>query len=212
MKILFVLALWLPSATLANSDPSTPVAGQVCPSLHLAAAQQAGATDVVVISFRIAPDSSVKNAAIAQTSGDAGLDATVLRCVQALHLQPAFEDGVAVENGQTISVRWSTRTVAVVDSGEHPQPASDPSGPRHGCADFLPAAFRSAHVDAKTGMSFRVTTMGTVAEPAVSQPSGNGELDAAALDCVGTWRFLPAMRNGAPMEIPWQATVIWRTR
>jgi TonB family protein len=88
----------------------------------------------------------------------------------------------------------------------HPPP---PSGAHpHRCAFFPPAAMLN-RAGGDVLMSFTVATDGAVQNPVVAKPSGNADLDAGATACVAQWRYKPALKDGVPIAVPWQATIRW---
>jgi TonB family protein len=96
-------------------------------------------------------------------------------------------------------------TTAPVAAGSMPFPVS--TGKAHVCNSFYPSAEKDAHIEGNTEVTFHVTVDGTTKDAAVSKSSGNANLDAAAVTCVGDWHYKPL-----PMEVPQSATVYWRSR
>jgi len=56
-------------------------------------------------------------------------------------------------------------------------------------------------------LDFRVGVDGNVRDLVVGISSEDGVADALALECVRDWRYSPATKRGAPVEVPWTATV-----
>lgn len=61
----------------------------------------------------------------------------------------------------------------------------------------------------RTTLSFRITAEGTVTGIVVTESSGFELLDKAAVACAAEWQYKPAVQNGQPIEVPWQAKVRW---
>lgn len=90
-------------------------------------------------------------------------------------------------------------------------PASGPVpiGKPHVCMqNYPPEAIRTGQ-QGRTSLSFRITAEGTVADIVVSESSGFEALDKASVACAAEWRYQPAVRDGKPIEVPWQAKVRW---
>lgn len=82
-------------------------------------------------------------------------------------------------------------------------------GRPHACADLYPQAAVEAKAEGVTTLSFIVTAEGTTRDITVVASSGNADLDAAAVTCVGRWRYRPQTENGVPEEARWQGSVRW---
>src|SRR5258706_9308180 len=79
-------------------------------------------------------------------------------------------------------------------------------GRPHSCAHWQGS---NSGVEGITTIAFLVTQEGAVADPRVIAPSGDEKQDAASLQCVRTWRYRPAVRDGMPVESPWKADIAW---
>lgn len=64
-----------------------------------------------------------------------------------------------------------------------------------------------SRLQGSTKVGFDITADGTVANIAVVTSSGSKELDDAVIDCVGHWRYIPAMKGGIAVSVPWLAIV-----
>jgi protein TonB len=74
-------------------------------------------------------------------------------------------------------------------------------------ADYLhnpkpeyPAVAKYRHWEGRVVLRVRVLADGSCGQAAVQQSSGHEVLDASALEAVREWRFVPAKRNGQPVE------------
>jgi TonB family protein len=83
-------------------------------------------------------------------------------------------------------------------------------GRPHVCSQAYPAAAIEAHAEGTTLLAFKVTAEGSVKDPTIARSSGNEDLDDAALQCVTRWRYKPATQDGKPVEVKWQANVVWK--
>jgi protein TonB len=61
-------------------------------------------------------------------------------------------------------------------------------------------------VQARVRLRLVIRADGTTRGAEIAVPSGRAELDAAAMDAVRQWRFLPARRNGEAIE---SVVLIW---
>jgi TonB family protein len=89
-------------------------------------------------------------------------------------------------------------------------PVGGSIGRPHVCTQNYPQAAMAAHAEGTTLLAFKVTAEGTVKDPTVARSSGNQDLDDAALRCVAFWHYKPATRDGKPVEVAWQANVVWK--
>ena len=85
-----------------------------------------------------------------------------------------------------------------------------PDGTPHVCMNDYP---ESAIWDGAEGMAqvaFRIGADGKVRNVTLVKSTGNEDLDAATLGCVGRWSYKPATRGGIAVEVPWRAAVEWK--
>lgn len=73
-------------------------------------------------------------------------------------------------------------------------------------APGLSSTARLEAVEARVRLRLLIRADGSVAGVEVAVPSGRPELDAAALDAARHWRFLPARRDGEPID---SVALIW---
>jgi len=90
-----------------------------------------------------------------------------------------------------------------VDSEPHMDEASAAGNPK----PVYPAASRKLGEVGTVMIRVYVLADGTVGELHLAQSSGFGRLDAAALDAVRKWRFVPAMRAGQPIAMWYMQSV-----
>ena len=63
-----------------------------------------------------------------------------------------------------------------------------------------------------TLVSFVITAEGAIEHPIISETSGNSDVDTASLKCVVPWRYHPALRDGIPVAVDWEAYIAWNPR
>lgn len=88
---------------------------------------------------------------------------------------------------------------------------SDPAmvGTARNCRDFYPFWSRMWGDEGVTRLAFTVLADGTVHDVKVTQGSGSDRMDAAAVECVSTWHYRPALRKGVIAAVPWAAEIAW---
>lgn len=73
-----------------------------------------------------------------------------------------------------------------------------------------PASAAEEGVEGKIDLKVLVDEAGRVATVEVTSSSGDGRLDAAAIDWVSGWRYLPAVQDGRPRRVWTKAKVTFR--
>ncbi|MGD0142851.1 MAG: energy transducer TonB [Rhizomicrobium sp.] len=83
-------------------------------------------------------------------------------------------------------------------------------GRPHTCGQryYPPIAVR-LNQEGTTTLAFKITADGAVTDLTIAESSGHDSLDQAALTCAQSWQYKPAIQNGAPIEVPWKASVKW---
>lgn len=89
---------------------------------------------------------------------------------------------------------------------EGPQPVGTP----HVCTSNYPEAAVRAGAEGTTLLSFDIDAEGNVKKVSVAKTSGNTDLDEAAVQCAGNWKYKAPTLKGKATTIPWQASVQWR--
>lgn len=82
-------------------------------------------------------------------------------------------------------------------------------GKPHVCMQNYPAESIRLGQQGRTTLSFHITPQGTVSNVVVTESSGFELLDQAAVACAAEWQYRPAMQDGQPVEVAWQAKVRW---
>ncbi|MBV8657986.1 MAG: energy transducer TonB [Burkholderiales bacterium] len=109
----------------------------------------------------------------------------------------------ASSNQATEPVAPREAVADAVDSEPHMDDASAAGNPK----PVYPAASRKLGEVGTVMIRVYVLADGTVGEMHLAQSSGFGRLDAAALDAVRKWRFVPAMRAGQPIAMWYMQSV-----
>jgi TonB family protein len=100
--------------------------------------------------------------------------------------------------------------VPVVKTVLPSQAVSTPKDKPHACgAEFYPADSLAKGEEGSTKLSFKVLTDGTVDEIKIAGSSGSPKLDEAAITCVKTWHYRPAIKDGRLAEVETGALVNW---
>ncbi len=79
----------------------------------------------------------------------------------------------------------------------------------HNCLGYYPAISLQRHEMGTTTLAFHITTAGSVKDVSVVRSSGHDRLDQAAMTCVTSWRYKPAVKNGQSAEVPWKVQIVW---
>jgi TonB family protein len=62
---------------------------------------------------------------------------------------------------------------------------------------------------AETVVSFKVEADGTVKDVVITQASGASDTDQAVVECARHFQYLPAQKDGHPVEVDWGFVVKW---
>ncbi|HTT97121.1 MAG TPA: TonB family protein [Rhizomicrobium sp.] len=222
---LWLLALLAALPAAAFAKPAAETAPVPLETQHICMLPPTGNFPLAptLASFTVAPNGSVKDVWLADKSGIAAIDDAAKTCAGAWRYRPATRAGKPVEKVWQDVIRWNARVgatnVITVSNRPPPPPGGQQTheqivtpvsvGRPHSCESYYPKAAIDAHAQGTTLMSFRVTADGSTKDVTVTKSSGNADLDAAAQTCVAQWKYRPAMSNGAPVEMPWQANVLW---
>jgi TonB family protein len=124
----------------------------------------------VIMGFKVTAQASVADTVVVQSSGNAELDSATLMCAKSWLYKPATKDGKPVE------VSWK--------EGE--------------CEAWY--AIGSKRPARSVLLTFSVETDGSVKDTAVIQSSGNPDIDADAVKCLGQRHYRPATQQGKPVQ------------
>jgi TonB family protein len=117
-------------------------------------------------------------------------------------------------------MRWSGAAVAgliplaalpalALDDGAQSQ--NGVRGKPHNCDAFYSQKMQSDGLVGSATIAFRVTEYGRTTAIRLAQTSGHDLLDQLAKQCVTRWKYKPATRDGAPVEIEWTARIDFGT-
>jgi TonB family protein len=168
------------------------------PCAYPAAALQAKAEGRTLVSYRGKPDGEIAGVTLLSSSGNKDLDAASVDCVTHWRLDPTSASSAFYMGLHRTYIAWSL--------GERPMGVY--AGLPHDCKAYTPREAPAAK--GPTRISFHIKVDGSVSEIDVVQSSGDERLDAAARACVAHWRYIPAVKDGLPVEVPWQADVAWK--
>jgi TonB family protein len=80
---------------------------------------------------------------------------------------------------------------------------------RHNCLDQYPAAVKDKNIEGTTALSYRIGDDGSVTKVEIRKSSGDAALDKAAVTCVKSWQYTPAVLDEKPIAIAWRNDVKW---
>jgi TonB family protein len=199
------LAAPAPAKTPAQTPALAPV--QRCVDDYPESAVQAGIEGETALSFTVTSQGTVTDVKIVHSSGNADLDAASVVCAGKWKYSPAKKKGVPVATVVQATAGWN------LHEPPFPWPAAwtrpQPVGASHECSRFFPDAARRDHAEGTTGLAFTVTRDGKVKDAKVFKPSGDADLDAAAIACAQSWTYQPATRAGVAIDAPWHGGVQW---
>lgn len=133
------------------------------------------------LQFRVLTVGAVEVPFVAVSSGDALFDARTVQCMHNLKFLGAILGGTLTDISWTAAIRWSPHLgVAYTDAGNNAPYCVD---------SFFPSSIWKGDPPSPTVISFRIVPGGQTQAATIEQPSGNADLDAAALRCVGVWRL-----------------------
>lgn len=124
-----------------------------------------------------------------------------------------LRNAVAIGIGLTLVIIPVLARPALAQGASAAAPSSPlpPAPPRASdeCGEYYPADMVSAHQGGDVFVSVHISADGTLSEANVAQSSGFPSLDAAAVKCVNGAVWVPALRDGVPVEVDWQIRVGW---
>jgi len=77
------------------------------------------------------------------------------------------------------------------------------------CGPFYPRTSLLQNEQGVVELAFTVTEAGAVKDVTVTQSSGYGRLDKAAIRCAESWTYHPATKDGLPVAVTWRTEVDW---
>jgi TonB family protein len=225
MKSAIALLLLAPMSAWAQNDTTTPprqdygffsnCLGNGYPPDAFAANVQ----ESVEVNIRVTADGQVRDVVLTKSSGNESLDRRTKACFEAGRYKPATRNGQAVEFPWHEKVDWTIEEwqghrisrVKFDANNSSPDGTLYPLsvGKPHICLEYYPAESIRLHIQGTTTVGFTITTQGATADVHVKASSGDKLLDDAAVTCASQWLYKPAMKNGQPRAVPWEAEVRW---
>lgn len=208
LTILLPIAAWAQSSQ-QSAPPTTEAANQFgspCPYPDLARA--ANIEGNTLIAYRGTYDGRIEDVKVVHTSGNDDLDDATVQCVSRWRFDPSSPSAKFNLGKHATTIMWVI-------------PKTRPGAPRqmafglfaglmHTCENYYPRAEFRSRTEGTTKLSFHISIEGLPKDMTIAQSSGNDDLDNAALECASHWRYRPALKNGVPIETPWDANVVWR--
>jgi protein TonB len=119
---------------------------------------------------------------------------------------------INIQSEAPVTNTITTQSVVATPPVQKPAGITAPAsiGRPHSCGQryYPPIAVR-LNQEGTTVLAFKITPDGSVTDLSISESSGHDALDQAAITCAQGWQYKPAMQNGAPVEVPWKASVKW---
>jgi TonB family protein len=112
---------------------------------------------------------------------------------------------LAVKTEASVKVVRQLVRVPVVQHVSRPPSLSKPEN----CRDDYPFFARIFGDEGTTELAFTVAADGTVNGVKVSKSSGSDRLDDAAVECVSSWHYRPAIRDSQTVDAPMSVKVAW---
>jgi protein TonB len=159
-----------------------------------------GVEGTTVVKFTVNTDGTVGNVVVSATSGSDGLDKAAIACVRSWTNQSAPQDGQAVGASRNAQIVWSIPSET---------PVLDYDAAKHGCDGTWSRGSGTVDVLGEAVLSFIVDAKGYVRAPKVATSSGVAAMDSELQQCVASWTYAPAMRNGTPIAIVWGIRARW---
>lgn len=188
---------------LALGFMASPAAAQTACSFQ---GRPGTAAKWTVVSAAVSNGGATASFAIVSSSGDEAVDRASLACVRTWIADPQNpKNRYQLGLDRQFSLQWSATPQGVWTG--HLVTAGRP----HYCGDTYPQAAAASGASGTSKLRFTITADGFVSGPVIEQSSGNGDLDAAALQCVLAWRYKPATnKDGQPVAAPWAVNIVWQ--
>lgn len=183
IAFLFIVMGFSPAIADTGAAPPLP---RNCMAFYPLSAIAKTESGTATIAYHIRKDGSVADTSVAASSGSADIDEAAQRCVASWQFPTrSSQDGV-----------HETTNVSPIAMAA-PRP--------HYCL----TSAATNDLQGATALAFRIAVDGHPSDIKVATSSGNEQLDTASLQCASNWRYKPAVRNGEPVEVPWQADIVW---
>ena len=114
--------------------------------------------------------------------------------------EPSAEPITRSSDRQSPPAETQNRSASPGNSGSGRPEESARADYLHNPKPEYPAVAKHRHWEGRVVLRVRVRADGTCGQVDVHQSSGHEVLDSSALEAVREWRFVPAKRNGQPVE------------
>lgn len=156
----------------------------------------------VELQFTVASDGSVKNIALAKSSGHDLLDQAASQCVARWRYNPATQNGVAVEMPWRVVVKFH------IDNGP-PMALRKLEWGEYRCIDdAMPSDDDMRKTPSRTTLDFTLHD-GAIADAKIFQSSGNDKLDQQALQCFRSLQLNSTDAAVLPGTVEYRISVTW---
>jgi TonB family protein len=169
-----------------------------------AAALAAHAEGNTTLSYVGTSAGELSNIKVVHSAGRADLDQAAAACVSRWHFDARTPVGKLSLGPHKFEIGWT------IPQQPDAKAEGKYMGLPHNCDEFYPQAAAIIHAAGTTRVRFKITEQGGVRDPGIVVSSGNADLDAAALVCVTHWRYIPAIKDDKPVEVPWHAIIVWK--
>lgn len=168
-----------------------------CMDQYPLAEMKAHIEGTVVVDFTITAEGRVRDVHVAESAGNANLDAAAVNCVTRWRYNPARDaDGKPVAVQNRAKIEWKTR--------ENPLPLPKFAEPPPDCLHLYPVKPEDlTGGDGITEVGYTILSSGEVDDAAVARSSGNKRLDRAAVECISKRKYQPLtadLGNGQKMS------------
>jgi len=181
-----------PRPSQSSCDKSLPTGRTISPD-----------TKPTLFWYRLTPDGTIHDTSLYRSSGDSDLDKAALACADGEHIRPQLVTGTPAEIVWVGGINWP--------SAAHLFFVPAPDGtPAANCRLSYPSSAISRNQQGVADIGYRVGTDGIPKDATVVRSSDSSSLDAAALGCVQSFRFLPAYHNKQLVEIDRLARIAWQ--
>ena len=140
---------------------------------------------------------TVSDPAVVQSSGNAQLDAATLMCAKSWLYKPAIKDGKPIEVSWKAQISWQEGDPDESDANDV---IMVPEWTRGGAQCETWYAIGSKRPARSVLLTASVGADGSVKDVTVIQNSGNADIDADAVKCLGQRHYKPATQHGKPVE------------
>ncbi|MDR3528227.1 MAG: TonB family protein [Rhizomicrobium sp.] len=202
----------------AITTPTAIGIGHGCLEFYPPLAVRLHSEGKTALSFTIGIDGTVRDPMVTLSSGDPLLDQAAIDCVKRWTYQPATENGTAVAVPWKVRVDWylHNNPEGPVEAETPPpgakwiRPLPAPAA-SHGCSGSFSSLPDPTPPSGPSALTFTIMPDGTTRDVKIAQSSGSEAHDNKAVECIKSWRYIPASHDGVPVSVHWKASVDWHT-